>query len=119
MRKCKRNILLVFGYILIMAILFVPYESETVQISPGPAGSIRGDIDRGFVFIPIFVKNYAKYRDMDLEKYLKAINDNPNQILSPVITKYLLNKDLLITEMSLIIFIAGFAFILFCVVLKR
>jgi len=119
MNKCKRNIILIFGYLLIMAILFVPYESETVQIVQGPAGSIKGDTDRGFVFIPVFVKNYTKYRDMDLEKYFKSIKDNPKQVFSPVITKYLLNIDLLITEMYLIIVVAGFIFILFCVVLRK
>lgn len=98
-----------------MAILFVPYESETAQVST-ERYALMWDINKGFVFLPIFVKNYLKYSDMD---YFKEIHENRDLIFSPVITEYDLNKVLLIKEMFLIIFFAVFAHILICVVLRK
>ena len=74
MKKCKRNIFLIFGYLLIMAGLFLPYDWKE------------------FEFLPIIIA----------KGYLDIIE-----------------VEVLITEIAVILALGGFAYIIFCVVLKK
>lgn len=90
MSKCKRNIILIFGYLLIIVILFIPYISGYY-------------IDRtaikkeGYMFLPLFIN---------------AKLNKPHQ-------NFNIKSDVLITEIALIVLGGGFAYILFCVVLRK
>jgi len=84
MNKCKKNVLLIFGYLLMIAFLIVPYrEIGTTAVSVGR---------NGWVFWPI-------------------------ALISK--TYFVINPDVLTTEIAVILFAAGFAYILFCIVLKK
>lgn len=117
MIKCKKNIFLVFGYLLIVAILFVPYASWSIvdvrkamtqELEYRVAEARRKSPPKaGFMFTPIFIYKqlFDRKQVLDYNLYL--------------ITNHKVKYSLLITELAIIIFIGGFAYILFCVVLRK
>jgi len=92
MRKCKRNIFLIFGYLLIMAILFVPYTGKI--LSRGVHGASVIKEERGWIFLPLYFIN-------------KDVED------------YVINAELLSMIFAIILFAGGFGYIIFCVVLRK
>jgi len=90
MSKCKRNILLIFGYLLIMVLLFVPYSSKIINDLGYGAKTIKIVDGYGYLFLPFCFVRKAR-----------------------------INFELLSTEIAAIIFVGGFAYILFCVVLRK
>jgi len=90
MRKCKRNVLLIFGYLLIIASLFIPYSS-------GYYAGRTAIRKAGYMFLPLFINAKINRPHMN----------------------FCINSDILITEIALIVLIAGFAYILFCVALRK
>jgi len=87
MNKCKKNILLIFGYLLFVAILVIPYSESWIMTKNG-AASIRKD---GWFFWPITLSK----------------------------RNFIINWSALTTEIAVILFAAGFAYIIFCIVLKK
>lgn len=128
MDRCKRNIPLVFGYLLVVALLFVPYESFNIETKQGIVTTRELDywMNQGyqqppphFSFTPILiyraivarrrVVNYS-YED-DLGRFL-LLKKGP-------IIKYKVRLSFLFTELAIIILVGGFAYILFCVVSRK
>lgn len=97
MKKCERSIVLIFGYLLIMSILFIPYSEFRRK---GPPSNSYFEKKSGYMFLPLFIA--AKIQ-------------SPWRITRTVE----INTELLTTELFLILFFAGFAYILFCVVLRK
>lgn len=106
--KCKRNIILIFGCLLIMAILFIPYNSThvTLKNKTDPYSGIKLRITTkksGYMFLPQYIKTKAtKFYDKDIGW-----------------DSYYLNTNLFIIEIAIIILMAGFDYILFCVFLRK
>ena len=108
MNTCKKNILVIFGSLLILAILFIPYNSTRVTIKNkyDPMSGIKLRITStrsGYMFFPqIFKTKYSKipYKEVSKETYR-------------------LNTRLFLIEIAIIIFLAGFDYLLFCAVLKK
>lgn len=118
MRKCKRNILLIFGYLLIWAILFIPFSK--------PYSS-----ENGYMFSPIFIYKFYKAKKIEAEYYsqkkeIKTEQENekysfldefvPLDIYENLIE---LRSALFLYQVLLILFCGGFAYIIFCVVLRK
>ena len=103
---CRKNILLIYGCILLIAIFFIPYNSTHVihKTDPYTLNKYRVTTkDSGYIF---------------LFQYLKKRTDrfNPKEIDRD---SYYFNKNLYIIELAIIIFSAGFSYIIFCTMLKR
>jgi hypothetical protein len=126
MSKCKRNMLLIFGYLLIVAILFIPYKYERWEHFQDGSISIT-EVKSGYMLFPLYFKarkNVAvmttlipieELQKMTKEEKEKWNKENPNK---PV-EFYSFNIDIFLTEIVIILLIAGFLYILFCVVLKK
>lgn len=99
MSKCKRNIFFIFGYLLIMAVLIVPCIEKSQEYQKLLGVEARGlpkvvKEQRKWIFFPVFFIN----RDSKV---------------------YKINSEQLATEIAFILLTGGFAYILFCVVLRK
>lgn len=74
MVKCKRNILLIFGYLLIIPLLFLPCQKTVFNYS-GERINVRKDV----IFLPFFINKIVKF-----EKY-----KDWEKIEVPIILKHL------------------------------
>jgi len=89
MKKCKKSILIIFGYLIILAVLFPPYKDRVTHLIFDNDAYIPPEINKGFSFLPIAIFNHH------------------------------INTDLLITELFFILALGGFSYIVFCVVRKK
>ncbi len=172
MSKCKRNLLLIFGYLLILALLFVPFAKEIYILTPfgefpkgfpniapydpdsndswerlpsveviGHKKITKKSINKnGVKFLPLYLinvinhKNFINWKKQEEEKpfnYLdkekKIINkEELFRVQNEFIKKYngefrydKLRIDFFLTELAIIILAGGFAYIFFCVVLRK
>jgi hypothetical protein len=130
MSKCKRNILLIFGYFIIMAILFVPYSKRDVP-KPQPGFQLDQSLytipkRNGFILTPILISKIIKANkeiEISKEGIIKS-KEKSNTInnfkeYAIVIGIYQLKLDFFFTEITLIFLTSGFAYILFCLVLRK
>jgi len=59
MNKCKKNILLIFGYLLMIALLIVPYNDTGMRLMPNKM--------RGWIFWPVaLISGRYFFIDMDV-----------------------------------------------------
>lgn len=108
MGTCKKNILLIFGSLLIIAVLFVPYNSTHVTVkdksSPYSGIKLRTTARKsGYMFLPQLFKKKAmksSYREVTWDTYH-------------------LNTKLLIIEIAVIIFLGCFDYLFFCLLLRK
>jgi len=118
MIKCKKNIFMVFGYLLIVAILFVPYASwsivdvkkfmtHEVTIRVAIENNTKPPPKAGFMFTPFFIYKQLSNRKEVLDYHLYLI------------TNYKVKYDLLVTDLTIIILVGGFVYILLCVVPRK
>ena len=108
MRKCTKNILKIFGSLLILAILFVPYYSTHVKIKNkfGPYSGIKEKTTskkNGYMFVFQLLKKREVKSDYAEVSY----------------ETYSLNTKVYITEIAIIIFLAVFDYFIFCILLKK
>lgn len=93
MKKCKKSILLIFGYVMIAAVLFPPYKDQDISNLYNIWSDVyippEININKGFSFLPIAIFNHH------------------------------INTDLLITELFFILALGGFSYIVFCVILNK
>ncbi len=162
MNKCKKNILLIFGYLLFVAFLIVPYSSFSIEkkrlpdfsqwekeqekkgLKPGfpPCPELfpkeEKKEEKKFV-LPPFPDLFAKEEEKkELESGLRPFSDyfkptnyekvviihrKSGWVFSPymLISKrhFFINWNTLAVETAVILLIAGFSYILFCIVLKK
>jgi len=128
MRKCKRNIILIFGYLLIVAILFIPYTKPYAKYTE-KKGWQKKD---GFMFTPIFI---YKLFNPEKSEYEYILDKKPPEFSEEVdkfmeeeeykkltksdIRKYKLRLEFFICELAIVLLIGIFTYILFCVVLRK
>jgi len=140
MNKCKKNILIIFVYLLITACLIVPYSSfsldivkdnsikidlgKAIEVPEPPAGFVLDDHN------PRQSQSFHDFLQKEIAKDKKSIQ-NPNWyvyhhrgwIFSPylLVSKkhFSIDENILTTEIAVILLAAGFSYILFCVVLKK
>jgi len=98
MKKCKRNVILIFGYLAIVSILFVPIYAP--EYSPKKHFWHK----KTFMFTPIFISKVIRQGRFNIMEYIK---------------RYRLRLDFFLTEIAFILLTGGFAYILFCVVLRK
>lgn len=106
MKSCTRKILLVFGPLLIFALLFIPCRSTHIkyQVDPHSFASYKITSHKsGYMFV---------------FKYLK-LKDAKRSVPGTDQDSYFLNKALFLIEMVIIVVLAPLDYFLFCVVLKR
>lgn len=105
MSHCTKNIVLIFGILLLLAVLFVPYKSSHVSFE---LDSRSKDIlkvtknKRGYIFLPSYLILRAR---MDSDDETKDF--------------YHLNISLLAAEIILILFMGLLDYFLFCRFLRK
>jgi len=106
MKRCTQKILLVFGLLLLMVFLFIPYKSVHVKYKLDPHSLTR------------YKMTTHQSRYMFVFRYLK-LKSNKRSVPGTDHDSYVLNKYLLLIEMIIVITLASFDYFLFCVVLKK
>jgi hypothetical protein len=104
--SCPKKILLVFGLLLLSAVLFIPYDVKNISYETNPQTGLimrRVFYDRGYIFLP----GYLTAKGREPEK--KDARGN----------YYALDQKVLAAEISLIIFLGVADYLLFCVFLKK
>ena len=105
MSHCTKNIVLIFGVLLLLAVLFVPYNSSHVSFE---LDSRSKDIlkvtknKRGYIFLPSYLILRAR---MDSDEETRNL--------------YHLNTALFATEIVLILFLGFMDYFLFCRFLRK
>jgi hypothetical protein len=153
---CGRNTFLIFGFLIVLTSLFMPYKKEAYVTADSLASEIpekygdpgEGTIgvletkpldDRGVKFFPFFIsdairhREFLKWKDQTTQEG-ERIRANKETLEREDI--YYLEREFYkkyngmfeynnfwlefyLTEILIILFIAGFSYILFCVVLKK
>lgn len=106
MKSCTRKILLIFGILLIFALLFIPYRSTHIkyQVDPHSFASYKITSHKsGYMFV---------------FKYLKH-KPNKKSVPGTDQDSYFLNKTLFLIELIIIIVLGPFDYVLFCIVLRK
>jgi hypothetical protein len=106
MSSCGKKILGIFGGLLIVALLFVPYQETQVSYLPGPSSMLVKRIttkDSGFMF---------------LLRYLKIRGDWTSPTTKAERHTHL-NKTLLASEIGAILLAGTFDYLIFCLWLRR
>lgn len=106
MKRCTRKILLIFGSLLIFALLFIPYRSTHIkyQVNPHSFASYKITSHKsGYMFVFKYLKHKSN------KKSVPGTDQN----------SYVLNKALFLIEIVIIVVLALIDYFLFCVVLKR
>jgi hypothetical protein len=156
MTRCKRNTLFVFGFLIVLTVIFVPYKREsyvtgdTVEAripekygdpGEGTAGIlVTQQMDqKGLKFFPFFVSGaiqhhkFIEWKDRTVEEG-ERIRAGKNVLENKDI--YYLEREFYkkydglfiydkfwlefyLTEILIIIFMVGFSYILFCVLLRK
>ena len=106
MKSCTRKILLIFGFMLLLILLFIPYRSTHIKYQINPHSLANYKItthQKGYMFV---------------FKYLKA---KSNEISDPENDQdiYSLNNTVFLIEIFIIIILGPFDYFLFCEVLKK
>lgn len=130
MRKCKRTILRLFVLLLVISILFVPYSGpiSKKRFIKYEKGKIQ--IKKGYMFTPAFVYKSLRFKKLINEFKLKLSEQHESEEKSSMedtiflleisgLLEYKLRSKVLLIEISLIFLAGGFAYILFCLVLRK
>ena len=154
--RCEKNTFLIFGFILLLILLFIPYKREAYVTADslearipekyGKSGSGNFGIlltkpldQKGLKFFPFFIsdailhRKFIKWKDQTYEEG-ERIRAN-KQVLETEDVFYLEREfykkydgifsydkfwlELYLTEVVLVLLLAGFSHILFCVVLRK
>jgi len=106
MKNCTRNILLIFGFLLIFIFLFIPFRSTHIKYRVDSHSLAKYKItahQSGYMFV---------------FKYLKL---KSNKISDPGTDQdsFFLNRNLFLIEMIIVIVLVAFDYFLFCVFLRK
>lgn len=107
MKKCKKNILLIFGYLLFVAILIVPYSSFTIE---------KNRLKDGFSQFGDYF-NSTNYEKVVIRHRKSGWVFSPYMLISK--RHFFINWNTLAVEIAVILITAGFSYIIFCIVLKK
>ena len=172
MKKCKRNIFLIFGYLLIVIVLFIPCEQGIYSLSevdgyPEDVPELESGLPEGAPppplpdLIPVRVLDYRKMTKRTFHKieikplplYIVNLVNYQNfkkwkrekeKVWNSIISKdkitieelfylqnefidehdgefrfFSINADIYVLEIMLTLLVAGFAYIIFCQVLRK
>jgi hypothetical protein len=106
MKRCTRKILLIFGLLLLLVLLLVPYRSTHVKFKVDPFSLAKYKMtshQSGYMFVFKFLKLKSTKRSV------QGVDQD----------SYVLNKTLFITELIIVIILAPIDYLLFCVALRR
>lgn len=116
MSGCKRSILLIFGALLFIAILIVPYNSTHVSFKTDPYSRDKLRITTkksGYLFLPHYLSlRSRKSQPLKAKSYWSRDEDIGWDL-------YEFNSNLFIIEIAIIMLAGGFDYIIFCRVLLR
>ena len=114
--SCTGKILLVFGSLLILVILFIPYRSVHVkyELDPHSLTHYKKTSHRsGYMFVFKFLGLKSKERSVQQKPVPRSSVSNTGH------DSYSLNKTLFWIEMMIIFMLAPFDYFLFCVIFKK
>jgi hypothetical protein len=106
MSYCSRNILLIFGSLIFLALLIVPYRSTRVAYKMDPYSKINYKIIKR-ASGHMLVLNYVRLKSTG-----NSSVENNN-------VSYYIDKDLFITEIVVILLVAFLDYFLFCRASKK
>ena len=111
MKKCTRKILLIFGFLLLLIFLFVPYRSTHIKFKTDYYSLANYKItthQSGYMFV-------FKYLMLRSQKMSIPRESDPGVDQD----SYVLNKTLFFIELIIVIVLAPIDYFLFCVALRR
>jgi len=106
MNACGKKVVKIFGALLLLAVLFVPYKQTKVDVyQSGSAFLTRRvtSVSRGHMFLPRFLKTMGTWVSQETGAKRTTI----------------LNTNLLAGEIGLLLFLAVFDHLVFCVWMRR
>ncbi len=106
MKSCTRNILLIFGILLIFALMFIPYRSTHIKYQVNSHSMTNYKITAhksGYMFV-------FKYLKLKSQEISDPGTDHDS---------YVFNKTLFLIEMIIVIVLALSDYFLFCVILRK
>ena len=106
MNRCTRKILLIFGLLLLLVFLFVPYRSTHIKYKVDAFSLAKYKI----------TSHHSGY--MFVFKYLR-LKSTRRSVPGTDQDSYVPNKTLFFIELIIVMVLAPFDYFLFCVVLKK
>ncbi len=106
MNPCRKKVAVVFGFLILLAILFVPYKETKVDVSRITSTVLARRITtvtNGHMFLPRFLKNRGHWVSQTTGHQRTTI----------------LNTTLFAGEISVLLFLAIFDDLVFCVWMRR
>jgi hypothetical protein len=106
MNLCQKRMARIFGALLLLVILFVPYRSTHVSYKRDFSTDLIWRTtakQSGYMFLPFFLKARAK----------KVLAKGQDQSV------YSLNEKMLMAEIGIILFLGALDYFLFCALLDR
>jgi hypothetical protein len=109
--SCTGKILIVFGLLLILVILFVPYRSFHVKYKLDSHSLTHYKLTShqdGYMFV---------FKFLELKSKGKSVSQSP--VPGTDHDSYSLNKTMFLIELMIILVLAPFDYFLFCVIFKK
>lgn len=111
MNKCRRNILVIFACLLIVAVLFVPCTKI-----------FKGRRKELFVFAPVYISNFIKINKLSNEYGMRiAEGENTEEIFTEIanLEKYRFKKKFFVSELLITLLAVNLVYFFLCVVFDR
>ena len=105
-RECGKRVFKIFGSLILLALLFVPYKRTNVEVYQSGSSYLNRRVttmSRGHMFLPIFIKNRGTWVSRESGGKRTTV----------------LNAKMLAGEVGLLLFLAVFDYFIFCVWMRR
>jgi len=106
MDSCRKRVLLIFGLLFVLAILFVPYRLTSVSYKRDFSTDLIWRTtakQSGYMLLPRFLKS---------QKVKSSARDRDQRF-------YALNKKMLVAELGIIVFLGALDYFVLCALLRR
>jgi len=106
MNPCGKRVFKIFGALILLALLFVPYKRTSVEIYQTATSFLNRrvtSISRGHMLLPQFIKTRGTWVSRDTGGKRTTV----------------LNTQLLAGEIAVLLFLAAFDYFVFCVWMRR
>lgn len=106
MNPCGKKVAVIFGFLILLAVLFVPYKETKINISRMSSSLLARRItttSSGHMFLPRFFKLRGHWTS-------QATGEKRHTLL---------NAKLLVGEIAVLLFLAVFDHLVFCVWIRR
>ncbi len=106
MKSCTKNIIFIFGFLLVFVLLFIPYRSTHIKFKLDPHS------------LTTYKMTTHKSGYLLVFKYFK-LKSNKKSVPGTDLDSYAFNKTLFLVEIIILIVLASFDYFLFCIVFRK